>query len=66
MFAAHLASREKLYYLTNEKDADYVALDLRPYISINSARGYDVEYFERLGYELIAQTEDVIALLRKP
>ena len=66
MFAAHLASREELYYLTNEKDADYVVLDLRPYININSARGYDVEYFERLGYELVTMTEDVIALLKKP
>ncbi len=66
MFAAHLAQREELYYLTNEKDAEYVALDLRPYISINSARGYDVEYFERLGYELIIQVDDIIALLKKP
>ena len=66
MFAAHLAEREELYYLTNEKDADYVVLDLRPYINIASARGYDVEYFERLGYELLTQTEDIIALLRKP
>ena len=65
MFAAHLSTREELYYLTNEKDADYVLLDLRPYINITSARGYDVEYFERLGYELVAQTEDVIAVLKK-
>lgn len=65
MFAAHLANRSELYYLTNEVDADYVVLDLRPYINIASARGYETEYFERQGYELIVEIEDVIAVLRK-
>ncbi len=65
MFVAHLAAREELYYLTNEVTAEYVVLDLRPYINISSARGYDVEYFERRGYELLTEVEDVIALLRR-
>ena len=66
MFAAHLSKRNELYYLTNEADAEYVLLDLRPYINIASARGYDVEYFERQGYELLTKVEDVIAVLKKP
>jgi hypothetical protein len=66
MFAAHLANRSELYYLTNEIEADYVILDLRPYINIESARGYEVEYFERMGYELIIEEQDVIAVLKKP
>lgn len=65
MFAAHLSRRDELYYLTNEVDADYVLIDLRPYINISSARGYDVEYFERRGYEPVTEVEDVIALLKK-
>ncbi|MBQ7321982.1 MAG: DUF2079 domain-containing protein [Clostridia bacterium] len=65
MFAAHLADRRELYYLTNDADADYVLLDLRPYINISSARGYEVEYFERRGYELLTEVEDVIAVLKK-
>lgn len=65
MFAAHLSAREELYYLTHEKDADYVILDLRPYINIASARGYETEYFERLGYELIREEQDIIAVLKK-
>lgn len=65
MFAAHLADRRELYYLTNEVEADYVIIDLRPYINIAAARGYEVEYFERQGYELIAEVEYVIAVLKK-
>ena len=41
------------------------AIDLRPYINITSARGYEVEYFERLGYELIREEQDIIAVLKK-
>ena len=63
MFAAHLADRRELYYLTNEVDADYVILDLRQYINITSARGYEVEYFEYHGYDLVTEVEDVIAIL---
>ncbi len=65
MFAAHLADRSELYYLTNEVEADYVLIDLRPYINISSARGYEVEYFERRGYELLIEVDDVIAVLIK-
>lgn len=66
MFVAHLSARNEIYYLTNEVEAAYVVLDLRPYINISSARGYDVEYFERLGYRLVIEVEDVIAVLKKP
>ena len=65
MFIAPLSARSQLYYLTNETDADYVLLDLRPYINITSARGYDVEYFERRGYELVTEVEYIIAVLKK-
>ena len=65
MFAAHLSARTELYYLTNDKEADYVLIDLRPYINITSARGYDAEYFERRGYERVTEIDDVIVLLKK-
>ena len=65
MFAAHLAEREELYYITTEEEADIILIDLRPYISIPSAGGYEVEYFERQGYHLVLQINNVIAVLQK-
>ena len=65
MFVAHLAAREEIYYITTEAEADIVLIDLRPYIGIPSAEGYEVEYFERRGYHLVLQIDNVIAMLQK-
>ncbi len=61
MFIPQLSRRSELYVIESKHDAEYVALDLRPYVAAH-VDGYDVRYFEARGYQLLIYEEDLIAI----
>lgn len=61
MFIAHLSQRSELYEIDSKHDADYVVLDLRPYVNAG-VKGYDVAYFEENGYQLSLYEENLLAI----
>lgn len=61
MFVAHLSQRSELYEIDSRHDADYVVLDLRPYVNAG-VDGYDIEYFERNGYQLSLYEDNLLAI----
>ena len=65
MFSPHLSRRAELYEIDTHHAVDYAVLDLRPYVNAH-VEGYDMEYFERNGWQLVAYTEDVIAIFTAP
>ena len=65
MFSPHLSRRSELYEIETRHKTDYAVLDLRPYVNAKM-EGYDMAYFESLGWQLVSYTEDVIAIYAAP
>lgn len=65
MFSPHLSRRSELYEIDTRHDTEYAVLDLRPYANAR-VEGYDLDYFERDGWQLIVYEEDLIAIFVAP
>ncbi len=65
MFSPHLSRRSELYEIDTRHITEYAVLDLRPYVNAK-VEGYDLEYFEDRGWQLIVYEEDLIAIFVAP
>ncbi|MBR6709394.1 MAG: DUF2079 domain-containing protein, partial [Clostridia bacterium] len=65
MFTPHLSRRSELYLLNSKHNAEYVVIDLRPYVNA-SIEGYDLAYFEARGCEMLVYVDNLIAILKTP
>ena len=61
--STHLADRNTIYKLTDEKSTQYVVLDLRSGEADISGAKYSVEFFKDKGYSEVFYEKDVIAVL---
>ena len=60
-----LAAREEIYSLSAKATTEYVVLDLREDWAIPSEETYNVDYYEKLGYTVVAKENGVGVVLQK-
>ena len=65
MFVPQLSQRSTLYEIGTYHPTEYAVLDLRPYIDAK-VEGYDIDFFERNGWNLVVYEENVIAIFSAP
>jgi uncharacterized membrane protein len=60
-----LAAREEVYALSHKVETEFVVLDLREEWALTSEEAYTVEYYEKLGYSVVASANGVGVVLQK-
>ena len=60
-----MAAREEIYSLSAKVTTEYVVLDLREEWTIPAEEAYNVEYYEKLGYTVVAKESGVCVILQK-
>lgn len=61
----HLTSHKELYTLSQNKDTDYVIIDLREEWQAAGEIGVDVKIYTDKGYEIVTTIEGVVAVCQK-